>query len=425
MPTALLRAACLLLLCGRTAEVCGQVAGLQPPPETIKLMLGTKNKDHKIVLSDQGQCLEVPLVFALVGRESVALEVTLGEQGRFAIEMLHANAPFEIKDVRVEEGVGKAEVVRKAKPMSAEDLRNRRDDKLEQLAGKDAMDRTRNSAKNAKQEEMRRYLVAIGLGDPGDTDKLRPTYVLAKVFEGKAELLRKKLLAAAEDNPRRFTPQDKKTWDAMKGSELFLYYRKVLQTEIAEEHLTACGLDYDRSTRNAAEKIIPMFIALHSLMIGQPPDSDDDKKAMKEAMSGGSAAILRQALTADLRLRIYSGGDDRGDANAQWFNAQRVACRAAGVGSIRVEGSLDPAKGDAADWWIIEKWDPGSIQFTTSSEGGVQFDPPKVEDGVARLRVAAGKKAAHYWFEMTASKGGAMKVVIHESHIPAESKFPY
>jgi hypothetical protein len=378
-----------------------------------------------MVLSDKGQALEVPLSFPLIGRDSVAIEATLGEQGRFDIEQINTKAAVEVKNVRVEEGLGRAEVVRKSEPMSPEDLRQRRDEQMEEVAGKAAMEKARKDAERAKPEEMRRLLINFGLGDPGDDDKdrLRTLYARAKAFEGKADLLRRKLNEAADANPRRFSAQDKKSWDAMKIGDLYIYYGKVLQTQIAEEHLARCGLDYDRSTRNAAEKIIPMFIALHSLMTGQSPQDSEEAKAVKEAMSGGSAAVLRQALTADLRLRIYSDAENT-DANAQWFNAQRVACRAVGVSSIRVEGTLDPAKGDGVDWWIVERWDPASITFTTSNEGGVQFDPAQVVDGAARIRVAAGKKAARYWFEMKAQRGD-LKVVVHESHIPAETKFPY
>jgi hypothetical protein len=397
--------------------------GFQTPPDTIKVQLSTANKEHKRQLSEY---LEVPLVFALVGRESVAIEATLGEPGRFDIEMLYTKGAVELKNVRTEDGLGKADVVRKVQPMSPMELRDARDERLDELAGKAAVERIRKDVSDAKFEDMAQYLSQSGFGELRDKDEDRYRWLYARVraFSGKADLLRKKLDEAAKANPRRFTTQEKESWKTMKFGELFAYYRMILQTEIAEEHLNKCGLDYDRSTRNAAEKVVPLFLALHQLMTGEPPESDDDKKAVKEAMTGGTVAVMKKALTADLRLRIYSDAGG-GDPNAQWYNAQRVACRATGVGSIRVEGSLDPAKGDAADWWIIEKWEPGSIQFTTSTDGGVQFDPPKVEDGVAKLRVAAGEKAVRYWFEMRAERGGDLKVVVHESHIPAESKFPY
>jgi hypothetical protein len=364
------------------------------------------------------------LIFPMVGRETFNIEATLAEKGRFGIELLSTKAQVEVQNVRVEDGIGKAEVVRKVKPMSAEDLRQRRDEKLEELAGKEAMDKAHAVAKDAKSEDMRRFLLAFGLGDPGGDDKerLKTIYARAKAFENKSELLRKKLGEAASANPRRFSPQDRDAWKAMKAGELYIYYRKVLQTELAEEHLNKCGLDYDRSTRNAAEKVVPMFLALHSLMTSQPPEDAEDQKAVKDAMSGGTAAQLRQAITVDLRLRLYSDAEGT-DPNGQWFNAQHVACRANGVSSIRVEGTLDPAKGDSVDWWIIDRWDAANIQFTTSTEDGVQFDPPKVENGAAQIRVTS-KKAARYWFEMRTDKGD-MKVVVYESFIPAESKFPY
>src|SRR5690606_33005483 len=225
--------------------------------------------------------------------------------------------------------------------MSPDDLIRERDKRLEQLAGKQAIDKARSAAEKTKAPEMRRYLLALGLGDPGEvgTDGLRATYALSKAFEGKADALRKKLNEAAEANPRRFTTQDKKAWDAMKAGDLYVYYRKVLQTEIAEEHLARCGLDFDRSTRNAAEKVIPTFLALYGMMSGETLSNPEQARAAKEAMTGGTGAVIREALNVDLRLRIYSETDSD-DPNAQWFNAQRVACRATGVRTIRVEGTL-------------------------------------------------------------------------------------
>jgi hypothetical protein len=375
-------------LCISVQALALQLASAQaPPPETIKLPVPAKAEGYesvkvdkpKIVLNEQGHAWEAAVSFLLNGRDSVALEVALGEPGRFDVEMLYTKGLVELKNVRVEDGVGKAEVVRKAQPMSSEELLRRRDEELDKLVGK------------------------------------KPDSVREK-------LLREKLEAAAKANPRRFSTQEKESWKAMKPGELLAYYRRILQTEIAEEHLSRCGLDYDRSTRDAAEKVIPMFLALHFLMTDQAPGTDEEKKAVKEGMTGGSG-VLWKALTADLRLRIYSETDSS-DPNSQWFNAQRIASRATGVGSIRVEGSLDPAKGDRADWWTIDRWEPGSIQYTTSTDGGVLFDPPLVVDGAAHLRIRS-EKAARYWFEMRAERGGDLKVVVHESHIPAESKFPY
>jgi hypothetical protein len=373
-------------------------------------------------LNEQGHALEASLSFPMIGRESVNIEVVLGEPGRFEVELV-SKAPVEIKDVRVEKGVGRATIVRKVEPMSREELTNARDERLEEHAGNAAMQKARRDAEKAKPEEMARFLYNQGFGDFRDEseENLRSIYARARPFEGKAELLRKQLKEAAEAHPRRFTTQEKKAWDAMKAGELYAYYNRVLLTEIAEEHLNRCGMDFDRSTRDAADKVVPMFLALHAWMTA---DDSAEGKAAKDGVTGPAAAVIHKALSVDLRLRNYSETESA-DPNSQWFNAQRVACRALGVGSIRVEGTLDPDKGDSVDWWILEKWDPTSVQFTTSTEDGVLFDPPKVEEGAARLRIAAGKKAARYWFEMRVEKGGDLKVVVHESYIPAESKFPY
>ncbi len=43
---------------------------------------------------------------------------------------------------------------------------------------------------------------------------------------GKADLLRKKLDEAADANPRRFSTQDRKSWEAMKAGDLYVYYAR-------------------------------------------------------------------------------------------------------------------------------------------------------------------------------------------------------
>lgn len=398
------------------------LAQFQKAPETIKVVMGTENKEAKTVLGDRGQALELPITFPFYGREKVSIEATIKQPGRFDVELISPKALFEVKDLKVEDGVGKADLVRKVEPMSGDDLRKQRDEALEELAGKQAIDKARKQSEEAKMDDVRRYLRGVDLDDDQD-ERARKLFMHLKAFEGKANLLRKKLDEAAEENPRRFTQQEKKSWDAMKFHELYVVYRKVLQTELAEKQLIRYGLEADRGTRNAAENVVPMVLALHYLMTGQNPDKESEK-AVRDATTGGLMQVMRKALMVDLRLRIYSESDTT-DPNSQWFNAQRVACRAIGVNTIRVEGTLDPGKGDSVDWWILERWDPLSIQMTTSSDDEVRFAKPEVDNGVARLQVIAGKKPAKYWFELKVDKGGDLKVVVHESMIPAEVKFPY
>lgn len=409
-------AACILLAASPS------LAQFQKAPETIKVVMGTENKDAKTVLGERGQALELPITFPFYGRDKVAIEATLKQPGKFDIEVIGPKALVEVKDLRIEDGVGKAELVRKIEPMSADDLRKQRDEALEELAGKQAIDKARKQAEDSKMDDIRRYLSGLKLDDDQD-ERARTLFMHLKAFEGKGNLLRKKLDEAADENPRRFTTQEKKSWEAMKFHELYVVYRKVLQTELAEKQLVRYGLEADRSTRNAAENVVPMLLAMHYLMTGQNPDKESEK-AVRDATTGGLMQVLRKALTVELRLRIYSDSENS-DPNSQWFNAQRVACRAIGVNTIRVEGSLDPAKGDSIDWWILERWDPLSVGLVTSSDDDVRFAKPEVENGVARLQVIAGKKAAKYWFELKADKGGDLKVVIGESMIPSEVKFPY
>jgi hypothetical protein len=402
---------------------------LQPPPDPIKLPIpagaegyeSVKVEKPKRTTNEKGQLWEAALSFKLIGGDSVTLEWTLAEPGHVDIEPSRP-AQVEVKDLRIEDGVVRATIARKVPPMSREDLFRRRDDRLDELVGAGVVDKIFKDSEKTKPDDMRGPLIRIGL-DPGDEDRelLRRAFARLKAFEGKADLLRRKLNEVAAANPRWFSPQERKSWETMKPLELYAYYFKILQTECAKEHLENCGLVFDSNTRDVAEKVVPVFAALHAWMSGETSDA---AKAAKDAVTGAWASKMFEALTVDLRLTIRSETDDT-DPNALWFNAQRVACRATSVGSIRVEGTLDPDKGDSVDWWIIDRWEPGSIEFSTSNSDGVRFEAPEVVEGAARLKVVAGEKAARYWFEMRSVKGGELKVVVHESFIPAESKFPY
>src|SRR5262245_1808663 len=102
-------------------------AQFQKAPETIKVVMGTENKEAKTVLGDRGQALELPITFPFYGREKISIEALIKQPGRFDVELVSPKALFEVKDLKVEDGVGKAELVRKVEPMSMEDLRKQRD----------------------------------------------------------------------------------------------------------------------------------------------------------------------------------------------------------------------------------------------------------------------------------------------------------
>src|SRR5688572_23336053 len=143
-------------------------AQFQKAPEIIKVVMGSENKDAKTVLSDRGQTLELRISFPFYGRDKVAIEATLKQPGRFDIELIGPQGLVEVKDLSVEGDVGKAELVRKVEPMSGDELRKRRDEALEELAGKQASDKARKQAEDTKMDDIRRYLSGLKLDDGQD-----------------------------------------------------------------------------------------------------------------------------------------------------------------------------------------------------------------------------------------------------------------
>jgi hypothetical protein len=136
---------------------------------------------------------------------------------------------------------------------------------------------------------------------------------------------------------------------------------------------------------------------------------------------------LRAAISVTLLCRFYPAADPR-DPDSQWFNGQRVACRAKGVASIRLEGRLDPAGRDRVDWWLLEGYDPQTVRLDYEKNPAFRVEPPYLVEGGARVRVVAlGDKPVDYALELRPVKtsSGKLNVVIHESPSPSDRTFPY
>ena len=91
------------------------------PAEVQTLDFRSQGAKRKVRLTEDGLAYEIPLEFMMVGRQRVRIEAELGEPGEFRIEQANARALVDVKNVRVEEGQGKAEVEARVPPMSRSD----------------------------------------------------------------------------------------------------------------------------------------------------------------------------------------------------------------------------------------------------------------------------------------------------------------
>lgn len=400
-------------------------APFQVPSETQKVDFSLKNKDRRIVFLDDGEAVEVPLLFSIIKHKQINIVADLPEQGRFDVQ-LASKARVEIKDVITEGGKGTAVVVAKFSPVSMEDIETEALKVIDKLAPAKALENARQEADKKKDVEIRAFLNTQNLRDPTNMGEARDMYARVRAFEGKSDLLRDKLNEVAKRRPRWFDKDEKAAIAAAKHVELFTWYLEVLETEKADAALTELGLDFDRSTKGAAKNIRPMLQGAYLVATGKAADDKDAARKVSEVLTGGPVAQLRDALTVSLKCRLYAPSSVQ-DGNSVWYAGQRVSSRARDAATIRVQGRLDPGKGDRVDWWILLRYDQNSVVLDTSKQAGVQFDPPLVEEQGARLRVwATGDAAVDYWFELRPTdRSGQLKLIVHESPPSSDAKFPY
>jgi hypothetical protein len=127
------------------------------------------------------------------------------------------------------------------------------------------------------------------------------------------------------------------------------------------------------------------------------------------------------------KCRFFAAVDPK-DPNSHWRNGARVICLPSYVKSVRVEGTLDPARNDCVDWWTLVYFHRSKVAMHFPETPGLRHEVFQVTQDLARLRVvASGKQAASYAFELRPREGGSgiQSVVIHESPSMVDVKFPF
>jgi hypothetical protein len=396
----------------------------QSPPEEIEVDFSVENRDRQVVLLEDGMAYEAPVNFMLVGRERVGIVADLPERGRF--ELALGGKPLaQIKDLATEDDRGRGDVVPKVRPMDFDQALRRAGETIDELIAPADRRRAEENANQRKSEEMAAYLKNQGAPVPKGDDALRDLYVRARALDKSAGVLREALDSLSKERPRWFTAEDRQSLAKLEVAGLVAAYQNVLAHQFADDYLHRCGLTFDSSSRNVRDNLRPMLEAVHVLMTGRLANDPESGKLVASALTSADVGQLRQSLGIQLKARFYPQADPS-DPNAQWFNGQRVACRATGVSIIRVEGTLNPAAGDRVDWWILDRYDPEKTKLESSSAPGLQIDDPFVDPSGAKLRVATtGKKPISYWFEFRAEKPGQLKVVVQESTSVPGAKFPF
>ena len=398
------------------------------PKPSYSLDFKTDNPDMEIAFLDEGLAKEMKLDFLLVKHQKVKVQAKLPEPGKLLLIQTNPAFVGDVKTVRP----GFFEVVSTVSSLNLDELTRQTQRSYDELGSPYKKERDAEAKKLTKDDlldffkerEIRPPRAKRPLDEIGT---LREAYVGALLLDAMKPDLKKYLVDLDKKRPRWVTKKDSEKWDAAKSAgPLKDDYFRFRQLDILDEYLRTFGLTFDSDVAEFETELKSRAEAVYAAMEGNIKTSSD-ALAVSKILGTVDYNRLRTALTANLRC-CFVPKVEPGDANAQWFNAQRVACKARGVASITVKGTLDPAANDRVDWWFVQWYDAAGTVLGAEKESGYRVDPPfTCEDG-ARLRiVASGKSPAVYTltFRPIGAPQGDKKVVIYEAPSADGAQFPF
>lgn len=389
------------------------------PDAVVRVDLGPDNGDRQITLDDEGLAIQTAPQFFMIGRSQVTIEAALPEPGRFELKV-SSKALVEVRNVRVQGGQGRAEIVSLVPPLSIEDTVEKTRGPIEEVQ-EPARARIREKDKSLGARAMREYLDAHGEKPPADEQELRRAYVQAKADEETADVFRAKIKELIGPRPKWYRRDIEERLQA-NGANPRRIYHELAAVRLADEYLQRFGFQPEqRQTRYAdyLERVRSRMPAIYQVVAAKTPQFD------VRGLDVGETARLREALLVELDCRLYAETDPQ-DPNSQWFNGQRVVCQASGIKSVTINGRLDPGQHDRSDWWLLDKF-TSAVTLEVPAGAGYRIETPVKQEGRATLRVVAtGEKAVDYSFHLKLpAKGRGQDVSIYESPERADTKFPY
>jgi len=400
----------------------------QPPKPSYRLDFKSEESGRRVVFRDEGMALEIALDFMMVNVKRVSIEASLPESGSFSVEQTNSEGLVDV----VDRGPSRVEVVARISPMSLADANAQAGKKVKAL-GAPITKRLRPDAQRLGREQLSAFLrereweVPTAPTPQEELRRIRESYLGVRTVEELAPQMRRRLEELAAKRPKWFSEKDRAAWEDAEPQSLLEDYVLLLPYEILDDHQHACGLEFDGNIPNFRRRLESRARAMRLVLNGNASSNSADAAEVSKILGVEERSDLRAALTVNLRCRFLPEVDPE-DSNAQWYNAQRLAARARGVASIRVEGQLDPGGHDRVDWWFVEGYKPEVTPFRASGGRRFRVDPPYLCEGGARLRVAAtGNEQAKYTLEFrnSAASPDDPNVVIHESPSVAGAKYPF
>lgn len=420
----------LMLLWWPSAAVQGQSTRWPVPPETMHVDLTARNKNRQLSFDDEGMAYEAVVEFLLIRHPKVALEVVLPEPGRLDVRLISPQAQCEVRQAASAQDHGSVEIVSLVPSMSSNQARERARKHVDAII-RQCQQPFIDEAKQMSVAQLAAYLGEHGIQLPKPSKKdqehtaLIAAYVQHKAVPAVVAELRKQCFAIAEAHPKWVGNDASAGWASAGPGTLSSALRDLFQMQLMAEYLTRHGIPYKDSER-LIQETGPLVDAVAEITSGQIGTDAARWRRVRDVLGPEGMNLVRKAVSVQLSVRLYPPVDPR-DANSKWFLGQRVACRARDVSAIRVEGSLDPAKHDAVDWWILERYDAAEVIFEPARGEGFKIDPLfRTPHGVLLRVRATGHAAVNYWFELRhASNKGRFQVAIYESPHDDQTEFPY
>lgn len=419
----------LAALTAPAKPACAQAANTwRPPDASYRLDFGSDESGRRVVFLDKGMALEVSVDFMMIKQKRVPIAAVLPEPGSFSVEQTNPKALVDV----VKSGTNRFDVVARFSAMSLADA-NARAAKMVKGLGKPITNRLRPGAQRLGRAELSEFLREREWGIPTaptpeeELRLIREAYLAVRTVEELAPEMRLRLAALAAKRSKWISETERTAWEDAAPQSLLEDYLLLLPYEILDDHQHAVGIEFDGNIRSFKRRLESRARALRLVLNGNAGLRADDAAEVTKILGAEERSDLRAALTVNLRCHFLPKVDPK-DANARWYNAQRLAARARGVASVRVEGQLDPSRNDRVDWWFVEGDRTEVASFRKSGGRGFRVDPPYFCEGGARLRVTAtGSQQADYTLEFRASGASPdeLNVVIHESPSVAGSKHPF
>ena len=398
-------------------------AAWKPTPARVTLDFSPQNRERRATFDKDGAALELDAHIWIVGRDRVTIDAVVPAAGELHVEVVGQSAMKIVPPEDADSG-GRADIVSSLAIIGPEEARQSVQREIDVLLAR-GIKRGLAEASKRRQPAAESFLRERQLAVPEQEKEVFAAFARAWAIENDAQPLVDQLKTLVDKRARWLADNEKSYLLGTKGRQAFDAFLDLRCYDLYDERLHECGLPLQQETGNVRKRLEFRFDAVYLAMSGKPNEKTRGGKGIAEVLSPSDLKKLRQSLTADLKCR-FTFATDPADANALWFNAQRIACRNAGP-AIKVSGRLAPDNHDRTDWWRLEPWKPGQATLVLPKLPAVQWEQYAIDGGLLLRVVSIEQLPVDYQFELrpAGKSTGEASIVIHETPSNSEAKFPF